>query len=248
MHSAISPETLRETPPELCTPETGCLHCEVRPISVCGAMEEHELVELAAMAERRSFQARETVTLQGDSVDVVYNVTIGALRLYSLLPDGRRHVVGFLLPGDFLGLAMAERSAFSADAIIESRACCFRRRAFMAFLDRKPHLLQRLHRAAADEMTLAQRRLVLLGQARAETRILAFVLDMWARWSTVCGKNSVTVPLPMTRQDIADHLGLTIGTVSRTLTQLERDRRLLIVPGGVRLLDLAMVEATVAAG
>ena len=88
----------------------------------------------------------------------------------------------------------------------------------MSFLERKPHL----HRVAPDEMTLAQ------GQARAETRILAFLLDMRAKWSTVCGKSFFTVPLPMTRSGIDDHLGLTIGTVSRPLTALERDRRLLI--------------------
>ena len=73
-------------------------------------------------------------------------------------------------------------------------------------------------------------------------------MNLRERWSHVCGRNSVTVALPMSRQDMADHLGLTIGTVSRTLTRLERDRWLLIVPGGVRLLDLSAIDAAVAAG
>lgn len=113
----------------------GCLACEVRLISVCGALDTAELVELEAMSERRSFSPREGIARQGDPADVVYNVTGGAVRVYKLLPDGRRQIVGFLLPGDFLGLAMPERFAFCADAIRPTTACCFRRTAFRAFLD-----------------------------------------------------------------------------------------------------------------
>ena len=90
----------------------GCLACEVRPISICGALETAELIELEAMSERRSFAAREPIAMQGDAAEVVYNVTGGVVRVYKLLPDGRRQIVGFLLPGDFFGLAMADRFSF----------------------------------------------------------------------------------------------------------------------------------------
>ncbi|TDR94079.1 Crp/Fnr family transcriptional regulator [Enterovirga rhinocerotis] len=237
-----------DLPAALLAPQAGCMNCDLRPVSICGALVDEELAELAQLSERRSFAAREVLTIQGDRSDVVFNVLAGTIRLYSLLPDGRRQIVGFLLPGDFLGLSMEERSPFCADAVVDSRACCFRRAGFQEFLDRKPHLLRRLHRAAVQEMTMAQHHLVLLGKARAEVRVLSFLLHMRRRWSAIGGRSSVTVPLPMSRQDIADYIGLTISTVSRTLTALERDRRILIVPDGVRLLDLPGIEASVAGG
>jgi CRP/FNR family transcriptional regulator len=121
-------------------------------------------------------------------------------------------------------------------------ACSFRRTAFRAFLDRKPHLLRRLHEAASHELTLAQEHMVLLGRGSARERVLLFLLDLRTRWARICGKASVTVPVPMGRADIGDYLGLTIETVSRTLNQLAREKRLLIVPDGIRFLDLDAVE------
>ncbi len=244
----LSLDAFRTAPVEAYAGRPECFGCELRPVSICGALAEHELVELAVMSERRSFSAREVVTIQGDRSDFVFNILSGTIRLYSLLPDGRRQIVGFLLPGDFLGLSMQEDSPFCADAVVDARACCFRRVCFQDFLDRKPHLLRRLHRAAAHEMTMAQQHLVLLGKARAEIRVLSFLVQMRRRWSVICGRSSVTVPLPMSRQDIADYLGLTISTVSRTLTRLERDRLILIVPDGVRLLELQAIEEAVAGG
>lgn len=211
------------------------------------ALETAELIELEAMSERRAFAAREPVALQGDAAETVYNITRGAVRVYKLLPDGRRQIVGFLLPGDFLGLAMTERFSFCADAVGPVTACCFRRTTFQAFLDRKPHLFRRLHGTAAHELTLAQDHMVLLGRSTAEERILQFLLQLRSRWARICGKASVTVPIPMGRADIGDYLGLTMGTVSRTLNQLARDRLLLIVPDGIRLLDLAAAERHAAA-
>lgn len=228
-------------------PGADCLMCEVRPISVCGALAVDELGDLRSISERRSFSARETIAHEGERLDRVHNLTSGVARVYTLLPDGRRQIVGFLLPGDFLGLAMKDRADFSADAVTRVTTCCFRRAAFHHFLDRKPHLLRRLHAAAAHELTVAQTQMVLLGRARAEKRILAFLLDLRDRWAKICGRSSVTIPLPMGRADIGDYLGLTIETVSRTMTQLERERVLVIVPQGVRLLDVAATEAMVGA-
>ena len=81
----------------------------MRLISVCAALEPEELLTLEQMAQPAEFPARETLFLQGDEADSVYNITQGVARLYKLLPDGRRQIVGFALPGDFLGLAMRER-------------------------------------------------------------------------------------------------------------------------------------------
>ena len=246
--AGIGPWAASETAPDCphSRDEGTCATCKVRSISVCAALELSELSALEALAEDVHFAERETITLQGDATDAVYTVTEGCIRLYKLLPDGRRQVVGFLLPGDFMGLALSDRYAFCADAVEPVAACRFGRGAFTALLDRKPHLLWRLHEAATHELSLAQDHMVLLGRRTAEEKVAAFLLGLRDRRRRL-GGGAVTVPLPMTRSDIADYLGLTIETVSRTISKLARAKAILVVPDGVRLLDPARVEALAAA-
>jgi CRP/FNR family transcriptional regulator len=160
---------------------------------------------------------------------------------YKLLPDGRRQIVGFLLPGDFVGLSLNERYGFAADAIDRVTACRFDRDAFAAFVDRKPHLLRRLHEAATHELTVAQDHMVLLGRRTADEKVADFLLTMRRRLRRL-GAGSVTIPLPMTRQDLADYLGLTLETVSRVISKLARDKIILVIPDGVRIMDPLRLE------
>jgi CRP/FNR family transcriptional regulator len=211
--------------------------CKVRLVSVCASLSVDELQLLDSLAHETVFPARETLFTQGQPAHSVYNITAGVVRLYKLLPDGRRQIVGFALPGDFLGLAMRDAFGFSADAIDTVTACAFSRSAYSALVDEKPHLLRRLHQFATHELTLAQEQMMLLGRRTAEEKLICFLLAMQERWARL-GKPSVTVPLPMSRQDIADFLGLTIETVSRTFTKLAKDKTILIVPDGVRLMNL----------
>lgn len=222
-----------------------CNHCRVRKLSVCAALEPAELQEIDNLARPMCFSARETLFEQDEASDVVYNLTSGAVRLYKLLPDGRRQIVGFALPGDFLGLAMSERNAFTADALTPVNACQFSRSAFSDFLDAKPHLLRRLHAIAGHELSLAQDQMVILGRRTAEEKVVAFLIGLRQRWSRING-SVVHVPLPMTRQDIGDFLGLTVETVSRMLTRLAREKAIVIVPDGVRLLDVSRLESIAA--
>ena len=223
-----------------------CAGCKVRNVSVCAALDLSELGALEALAEDVHFAEKQAITLQGDAADTVYNVTEGTVRLYKLLPDGRRQIVGFLLPGDFMGLALSDRYAFCADAVEPVSACRFERGAFAALTQEKPHLLRRLHEAATHELALAQDHMVLLGRRTAEEKVAAFLVGLRDRRRRI-GGGAVLIPLPMTRADIADYLGLTIETVSRTISKLARERAILVVPGGVRLLDPARVEALAAA-
>lgn len=218
-----------------------CGHCGVRTLSLCAALEPTELNELDKLAVSISIGAKETLFEQDQPSESVYNVTAGSVRLYKLLPDGRRQIVGFALPGDFLGLSMSERNAFSADALTPMIACRFSRQDYSAFLDAKPHLLRRLHSMASHELSLAQDQMVILGRRTAEERVAAFLIGLRNRWTRING-NQVHVPLPMTRQDIADFLGLTVETVSRLMTRLAREKAIVIVPDGVRLLDVPRLE------
>ena len=222
-------------------PGSHCEQCGIRPASVCGALEPHELAELEALAKPVCYAQRQQMFAQDEPADCVYNVTAGSVRLYRLLPDGRRQVVGFAIPGDFLGLSMSERTVFGAEALEPVNACKFSREAFAQLVDDRQHLLRRRYGLASHELSLAQEQMVIIGRRTAEERVVCFLIGLRKRWAQF-NHNSVTVPLPMTRQDIADFLGLTIETVSRAISKLAREKALLVVPDGVRLLDIDRLE------
>ncbi len=223
-------------------PSSECSHCKVRALSICSALEGDEVQALDKITRHISFAKHETLFAQGDLLDAVYNITSGSVRLVKLLPDGRRQIVGFALPGDFLGLSMSERNGFSAEALSVTATCQFPRKDFSALLDAKPHLLRRLHSMASHELSLAQDQMVILGRRTAEEKVASFLLGLRKRWARIDG-STVRAPLPMSRQDIGDFLGLTVETVSRMMTKLARDKVIVIVPDGVRLLDPARLEA-----
>jgi len=219
-----------------------CLECDIRLLSICGALDETELSALESLARTSVFEPKQTLFAEGEPAESVFTVTQGMVRLYKLVPDGRRQIVGFALPGDFLGLAMANQYGFSADSITPVRVCRFSRTAFSAFLDHTPHLLRRLHDFATHELSLAQDQMVVLGRRNAEGKLATFLIGLRNRMATIGGQ-TVTIALPMNRQDIADFLGLTIETVSRTLSSMAKDKLIVIVPDGVRLLNPKAVEA-----
>ena len=101
--------------------------------------------------------------------------------------------------------------------------------------------MMHLHEITGQELSRAKDMMLLLGRCTADEKIAAFLTGLQARYAGI-GRSAVTLELPMNRLDIADHLGLTIETVSRTLTRLDRDGCILIVPGGVRLIDHARLD------
>ncbi len=226
--------------------EHPCTECAIRRLSVCAPLDKTELRELSQLGRHVHFSACETVFAQEETTTSFYNLLQGVIRLYKLLPDGRRQIVGFALPGDFLGLAASTRHNFSADAIGNAVLCQFSKSAFARFSEDRPDLLRRINELAVRELSHAQDHMVLLGRRSAEEKVAAFLIGWRDRLVQVTGP-SRTVPLPMSRQDIADYLGLTIETVSRTFTKLERDGVIEIMPGSVGLLDPARAEALAAA-
>jgi len=225
--------------------ESGCAVCKVWDVSVCAVLDASEPGSLQAIAEGVHYGKGETILLQGDAADAVYNIRHGTVCLYKLLPDGRRQIIGFRLPGDFMGLALPDQYPFSANAVEPVSACRFARSAFTSLVNDKPQLLHRLHEAATHELRLAQNHMVLLGRRTADEKVAAFLIGLRERWRRL-GGSLVTIPLPMTRQDIADYLGLTLETVSRTISKLARSKMLLVVPDGVRLLDPGRIKALAA--
>lgn len=217
-----------------------CTACSVRSLAVCAAMKPRELMELDAIMRPSQVQAKTTFISEGEAASSVYTINEGSARLYKLLSDGRRQIIGFALPGDFLGLALRETYGFSADALEPTRMCRFDRVDFNGLVSGHPDLSTRLHDLATSELLIAQDQMMILGRRNAEERIAGFLVNMRNRWARIRGP-SVTVPLPMQRLDIADSLGLTIETVSRTLSRFARDKVILMVPDGVRILNEKML-------
>lgn len=223
-----------------------CTACAVRSLSICGALDQDDLAEFERLSRHVQLAPNEALFTAGEAARAVHNLTAGVARLYKLLPDGRRQVIGFALPGDFLGIMPSDRYSFSADAIDQVSVCRFSRDAFTQFIEQRPHFLLRINEFAARELMLAQEQMVLLGRRTAEEKVAAFLVG-WRERLAHIGDDRQTISLPMSRQDIADYLGLTIETVSRTLTRFEREKMLIIVTGGVRLLDPGRAAAIAAA-
>lgn len=223
-----------------------CSACTVRSLSICGVLDPTDLAEFERIARHVQLAAGEALLTAGEVAHSVHSLTAGVARLYKLLPDGRRQVIGFALPGDFLGIAASERYTFSADAVNTVTACRLSREAFAQFIEQRPHFLLRINEFAARELMLAHEQMLLLGRRTAEEKVASFLVG-WRQRLAQIGDIRQTIALPMSRQDIADYLGLTIETVSRTLTRFEREKMLIIVAGGVRLLDANRAAAMAAA-
>jgi len=191
-------------------------------LAVCGALEQHEFPELAAITRHRAIKSGEVIFEEGDRVRHVFNVSAGVLKLYKLLPNGRRQITAFLYPGDFLGLAAKTSHAYGAEAITDSHLCQFESTAFRELMARYPALKDNLLAKANDELRYAQDQMLLLGRKTPTARLASFLLRLAAS-NVRYDQPANVVTLPMTREDIADYLGLTIETVSRTFTKLKTD-------------------------
>jgi len=152
---------------------------------------------------------------ENEPADYLYKVVSGSVRTYKILNDGRRQVGGFYLPGDIFGLEFAEEHSLSAEAITDAKVLVVKRSALNALAGRDSSVAQQLFALTGRELHRVQDRILLLIKS-AQERVASFLLEMAER---AAQKN--IIDLPMSRQDIADYLGLTIETVSRTLTSLE---------------------------
>lgn len=226
-------------PPERVSP---CAACAVRDMAFCGALNPDEMPRLLAILTTIEIEPHQPILDEGEPADYLFNVTGGAVKLYKLLPDGRRQITGFLFDGDFLGIAMNERYAYSAEAVDKVSLCRFPRRKLEGLLDEFPKLEKRLLGMASNELVQAQDQILLLGRKTAQEKIVSFLLSLSNR-AARRGDVQSPISLPMGRADIADYLGLTTETVSRTITHLKRDGLIRLLQGGmVELPDLAALR------
>ena len=216
-----------------------CLGCDVRSRALCGVLGVDELTGMKTFGWTIRLGPGQTLFHEGDPATRVFTLTSGTLKLYKLLADGRRHVTGFMHPGDFLGISVDDEHAFTAEALEDAQLCSFPRDRFDNFVETHPQMERELYRMAAHELAAAHRQMVLLGRKTATERFASFLLCLADRTAAVADK----VHLSMSRSDIADYLGLTKETVSRVLSALKGSRVIrLAAMDEVELLDRQRLE------
>ena len=157
---------------------------------------------------------------EGEPAESLFNITSGAVKPYKLLPDGRRQSTGFLFEGDFLGSVLNDYYSYTAEAVNDVTLCRFPKARFEALLEEFPKLEKQLLEVASNKLAQAQDQMLLLGRKTAQEKVVSFLLSLSKR-SHARGAPASPISQPMSRADIADYLGLTTETVSKTFTSLK---------------------------
>lgn len=221
-----------------------CAECPIRHRAVCARCDAQELIMLESMKSYRSFAAGDTILWRGEPLQYVASVVKGIATLSKTMEDGRTQMVGLLLPSDFIGRPGRQEISFDVTATTDVTLCCFDRLKFERVVEETPHIAQRLMELALDELDAARDWMLLLGRKKAREKIATFVHMLARRSKHDESDAEFSVDLPMTRDQIANYLGLTFETVSRHFSALKaeklidfKDRRHLIVK------DLAGLQA-----
>ena len=232
------------------TPAQPCLDCSSCPIrfnAVCANCSPAEFEKLNEIKRHRSYRAGTTLVGAGEELPFVGSLVKGSVCLSKSLKDGRRQIVGLLLPSDFIGRPGRLVSEFDMFAATDVELCQFRNSSFAKILSASPAISERMLQMTMDELDAARIWMLLLGRSTSRERLACFIVllvqhEARLRRGTV--GTSAEVSLPLTRAMIADYLGLTIETVSRQLTRFRhdgliriRDRRSITVPSCEALLN-----------
>jgi len=185
------------------------------------------------------FGRNEEIFAEEEEADFVYKVNSGAVRDVRILSDGRRQIGAFHLAGEVFGLDCGKRHRYSAEAVVDCEIALVRRSALDKAVDADGAAARKLWSLTSHDLQQLQDHMLLLGRKSAVERVAAFLRGMFSR-----SPAGDAVDLAMSRIDIADYLGLTIETISRTLTQLERSHaismptsRHIVLHGRLALVD-----------
>jgi CRP/FNR family transcriptional regulator len=199
------------------------------------ALNSRELRKLQRLAMSVRFRSGQNIVREGETANEVYGLSQGAARVYKKLADGRHHVLRFVLPGDFLELPRGKRHCLSADAIGAASASRFARSELFEFVQASRNMKQLIMDFAAEQLKRSQDQMLLLGRGTPEEQLAEF-LASWRK--RLPRRTDRFVSLPMSRRDIAAHLGMAPETLSRTFAKLEQKEIIHVEPDGVELLDV----------
>jgi len=228
---------------------TSCDSCPIRHRAVCARCNADELVELDSIKYYRTYEAGQTVIWSGDMMGFVGSVVSGVATLTQTMEDGRTQMVGLLLPSDFVGRPGRDGTPYNVVATTDVVMCCFRKKPFEELMEQTPHIAQRLLEMTLDELDAAREWMLVLGRKTAREKIASLLLIIVRRDASLTPDgigDNVVFDLPLTREAMADYLGLTLETVSRQMSALKRDgviqlegKRHITVPKMGRLMDEA---------
>ncbi|MCA8884422.1 MAG: Crp/Fnr family transcriptional regulator [Rhodobacteraceae bacterium] len=233
--------------PQVTTPHIQCEDCPILHRAVCAKCETDELQELDALKYYRTVPAGHTVVWSGDEMDFVASIVSGIATLTQTMEDGRTQMVGLLLPSDFVGRPGRSEAAFDVTATTDVTLCCFRKKTFEEMMMRTPRIGQRLLEMTLDELDAAREWMLLLGRKTAREKIatlLAIIVRRDASLRLMGKDGPLEFDLPLTREAMADYLGLTLETVSRQISALRKSgvielkgKRHITIPDLDRLLE-----------
>ncbi|MBC2652175.1 MULTISPECIES: Crp/Fnr family transcriptional regulator [Novosphingobium] len=203
-----------------------CETCVVRNRAICAALDAQEIGALNAIGRTRTLTPGEALIWEGDDSVLVANVIDGVLKLSTGTEDGREQIVGMVFASDFIGRPFGATTGHGVTALTEATVCVFNRRDFDAFAREHPALEHKLLQRTLTELDRTRRWMLLLGRKSASEKVASFLLEMAERTASPgCEHHEpageIRLDLPVSRQQIADVLGLTIETVSRQFTRLK---------------------------
>src|SRR6476659_3067636 len=177
---------------------------------------------------------------EGEEAEYVYKIVSGAVRSCKILSDGRRQINGFYLPGDLFGFEQGDMHRLTAEAVVDTKVIMFRRRQIERLATTHVDVACQLWSLTAKSLQHAEAHPILLGRCTALERVAAFIMEMDAR-----GGRTGFIELPMSRHDIGDYLGLTLETVSRSISQLQRGRAMALSGARRLVLDRPLMNTMV---
>lgn len=224
-----------------------CGTCPIRHRAVCSRCEPDELEQLDNIKYYRSYEAGQPVLWAGDHMEFVASVVSGIATLSQTMEDGRTQMVGLLLPSDFIGRPGRDLAPFDVVAVSDLTVCCFRKKPFEELMSSTPSIGTRLLQMTLDELDSAREWMLVLGRKTAREKIaslLAILARRDASLSKVSPASGMSIDLPLTREAMADYLGLTLETVSRQISALKKAG--IIVLEGKRHVIIPDIEALLA--
>ncbi|MBO9447775.1 transcriptional regulator FnrL [Ruegeria sp. R14_0] len=210
---------------------TNCSDCPIRHRAVCAHCDADELEELEDIKYYRTFEAGQTIIWSGDQMNFVGSVVSGIASLTQTMEDGRTQMVGLLLPSDFVGRPGREAAPYDVQATTDVVMCCFRKKPFEDLMNTTPHIAHRLLQMTLDELDAAREWMLVLGRKTAREKIASLLSIIARRDASITPKDkpaSIVFDLPLTREAMADYLGLTLETVSRQISALKKDGVILL--------------------
>jgi CRP/FNR family transcriptional regulator len=197
-----------------------CLQCNLGDLAFCHGLPEPELRRLMTIQGCVRFDPQDTLFNEGDGAAYLFSPLNGAVKTYKLMADGRRQITGFFFRGDLFGFSPNGLYGYTAEAITGVSLCRFPVAKLEGIYPTAPTLVREVLRRSMVKLTHFHEHTLLLGRKSAPEKLASFLLSLSQR-AVERGDTASPVMIPMGRADVADYLGLTIETVSRTLTKFK---------------------------